>query len=236
MTRLRRFVPLLAVAALLAAAAIAASLATPQITSVPVPHGADSPQPLPSDGALPTGNAAPTAGAVAQHTMQVPGWVTTLVSALCACLVAGVVALIIWMMVRDSIATRRGRLPVEREPANPAASRDTVLAAVDAGLSDLDDTDGDPRRAVIACWVRLEQAAASAGTPRQAGDSPTDLVLRLLAAHQVSATVLYPLAETYRIARYATQPVDTGMRDRARSALRQLRTELANEPVIGSSK
>ena len=30
----------------------------------------------------------------------------------------------------------------------------------------------DPRRAVIACWVRLEQAAAAAGTPRQVGDSP----------------------------------------------------------------
>jgi hypothetical protein len=30
--------------------------------------------------------------------------------------------------------------------------------------------------------------------------------------------------------------VDTGMRDRARSALRQLRAELASEPVMGTSK
>ncbi len=59
-----------------------------------------------------------------------------------------------------------------------------MLAAVDAGLADLDD--GDPRAAVIACWVRLEEAAAAAGTPREPGDTPGELVLRLLAGHQVS--------------------------------------------------
>jgi hypothetical protein len=168
--------------------------------------------------------------------MEIPGWASKLLSGLCVALVAAVVVLIIWMVLRERVVTRKGRLPVEEEPAVPAADREKVLAAVDAGLSDLNDSDADPRRAVIACWVRLEAAAASAGTPRQPGDSPTDLVLRLLSAHQVSAPVLYPLADLYRLARYATHAVDTGMRDRARSALRQLRAELASEPVMGTSK
>ena len=102
---------------------------------------------------------------------------------------------------------------------------------MDAGLADLDDADADPRRVVIACWVRLEQAAAAAGTPRDVGDTPTELVTRLLAGHAVSAAVLYRLAEVYRLARYATHTVDESMRDQARAALGQLRAELSAERV-----
>ena len=83
---------------------------------------------------------------------------------------------------------------------------------------------------MIACWVRLEQAAAAAGTPRQPGDTPTELVTRLLAGHDVSAAVLYALAEVYRLARYATHTVDATMRDQARAALHQLRAELSPVP------
>jgi hypothetical protein len=101
------------------------------------------------------------------------------------------------------------------------------MAAVEAGLVELSDTDTDPRRAVIACWVRLERAAAAAGTPRLVGDSPTELVTRLLSAHQVSRPTLEGLAEVYREARYATHPVGERSRQDALAALRQIRAELA---------
>jgi hypothetical protein len=100
------------------------------------------------------------------------------------------------------------------------------VAALDAGLEELSDTDRDPRRAVIACWVRLEDAAAAAGTPRHPGDSPTDLVGRLLAEQRVDAGVLAALLEVYREARYATHTVDDQMRSQARSALQRLRADL----------
>src|SRR5262249_18730925 len=98
---------------------------------------------------------------------------------------------------------------------------------VDEGLADLDDADADPRRAVIACWVRLERAAAEAGTPRGVGDTSADLVSRLLASHMVSGTVLAAFASVYREARFATHTVDVAMREQARAALRQVRDELA---------
>jgi hypothetical protein len=79
---------------------------------------------------------------------------------------------------------------------------------------------------VIACWLRLEQAAAAAGTPKRIGDSPTDLVSRLLQAHAVNADVLAAFADVYREARYATHTVDDRMRVQARSALQRIRTEL----------
>src|SRR5213076_2530874 len=118
------------------------------------------------------------------------------------------------------------------EPPPPVAHPEQVVAAVDAGLAELADSDADPRRAVIACWVRLEQAAAAAGTPRNVGDTPAELVTRLLAGHAASATVLYQLAEVYRLARYATHTVDATMRDQARAALGQVRAELSGHQVI----
>jgi len=233
-TGLRRFVPLLAVGGLLAAAAVAASLSTPQITSVPS-LGHSSPGP---EGAVPSaeeGTPQDFPGNV-QHSYTPSGWLATLISVLCIAVVVAVVALVLWLVLRDQLTRRRRRFEVVADEPVTLGRREAVLAAVDAGLSGLADDDTDPRRAVIACWLRLEEAAAAAGTPREPGDTPADLVLRLLAAHQVSAAVLLPLAEVYRLARYATHTVDTGMRDSARAALRQLRAELSAEPVMGSAK
>jgi hypothetical protein len=235
MNGLRRFGPLLAVFALLGAAAVAASLATPQITSVPVAPGR---QTLGPDRDGPTGpppsQVVPSAPGRVQHDVVLPGWINTVVSTVCLLVVLAVVALVAWMLLRDRLDGRRRVAELAEPPM--VEGREEVLAAVDAGLSNLDDDDTDPRRAVIACWLRLEEAAAAAGTPRQPGDAPADLVLRLLSAHQVSAGVLIPLAEVYRLARYATHTVDSGMRDSARAALRQLRAELSREPVMGSPK
>ena len=106
-----------------------------------------------------------------------------------------------------------------------------MWGAVDQGLDALAETDADPRRAVIACWARLEAVAAGAGAgiARRPGDTSTDLVVRLLGAHRVSADVLADFAAVYRLARFAAHGVDDGMRLRAQAALRQLRDEMAAE-------
>jgi hypothetical protein len=232
----RRIVPLLAVGALLGGVAIAASLSTPQITRVPVLGGSEEPA-FRSNSPSPVTRTAQNLPGQVQRDFTLPGWLNTLVSVLCIAIVVAIVAAVLWLALGRMVGSSR-RLIEEAGPEAPTATmrRDEVLAAVDAGLVDLDDSDTDPRRAVIACWVRLEEAAAAAGTPRRPGDAPADLVLRLLAAHQVSAGVLLPLADVYRLARYATHTVDAGMRDSARAALRQLRAELAAEPAMGSSK
>jgi hypothetical protein len=234
-TGLRRFVPLLAVGGLLAAAAVAASLATPQITSVPSPLTHRTPGPTAS-APVPEGATPKDIAGHVQDSYTPSNWLTYLITGLCAAIVLVVVVLVVWTLVLQHLTVRRRRVEVVTDEVAAPGRREAVLAAVDAGLSGLEDDDADPRRAVIACWLRLEEAAAAAGTPRKPGDAPADLVLRLLAAHQVSAAVLLPLAEVYRLARYATHTVDMGMRDSARAALRQLRAELSNEPAIGSAK
>lgn len=220
---LRRWWPLAAVLGLLFLAALAATRSEPQLQRInPAAEPTAEPAPLLPPAPLETsaGGAGPAATPAG-----LPDWVGT--AALVVLGIAGLVlvALVAWAIVRDR--ARRGARSSDRAPvaAEPRTAEELV-AALDAGLEELSDTDRDPRRAVIACWVRLEQAAAAAGTRRHAGDSPTDLVGRLLREQWVDAQVLAALLEVYRQARYATHTVDDQMRTQARSALQRLRADL----------
>jgi hypothetical protein len=223
----RGWVPLAAVVALLGAAMLASMYANPVIP--PLIEGGrqrqDAPRTQPPQAAeLATPTATPTAAPIET---TVPVWLSWVVSAICLAAIVTVIVMLLWILVRDRLMQRRRALPVDAGRLPTVADTERhVRAAVDVGLADLDDADADPRRAVIACWLRLEAAAAEAGTARETGDTSTDLVARLLADHMVSADVLAGLAAVYREARFATHTVDETMRDQARSALRQLRDEL----------
>jgi hypothetical protein len=225
---LRRWWPLAAVVVLLGIASFAATHSSPQLRRVQphleITYAPDEPRPAtpPPDEA----GEAP-AEAPAEPETGLPDWVGRVALTLLGVLGAAAALLVVWALVRDQLRRRalRPATVVDQEPAAQAA--EDVVAALDAGLQDLSDNDRDPRRAVIACWVRLEQAAAAAGTPRRPGDTSTDLVGRLLAEQQVSADVLAELARVYREARYATHLVDERMRADARGALQRLRADLA---------
>jgi hypothetical protein len=222
----RQWIPLLGVAALIGVAAIAAALSQPRLTRVPPPQLQQSPAPQPS-GELPSLPPPGTADTGERRDL-LPAWLQQAAMVLCALVILTIIVIVLWVILRNTLTVRRGTLPVDGGPATPLRPKsDEVVAALDAGLAELSDADSDPRRAVIACWVRLEHTAADAGTPRQIGDSPTDLVLRLLNAHRVDRRVLDGFAGLYREARYATHVVDESMRAQAQSALRQLRAELA---------
>jgi ABC-type transporter Mla MlaB component len=221
---LRRWWPLAAVLVLLFVTSLAATRSQPQLDQIKPNSTATTPPPL-----LPTAQPSVTrAGAQPATPAQgLPDWVGTV--AVVLLILVGLVALgvVITALIRDQ-AKRRARRggKLKRRGANPPRTADELVAALDAGLEELSDADRDPRRAVIACWVRLEQAAAAAGTPRHPGDTPTDLVGRLLAEQQVDSAVLAALLEVYRQARYATHTVDDQMRRQAREALQRLRADL----------
>jgi uncharacterized protein DUF4129 len=225
---LRRWWPFAAVVVLLGLAAVAAGHSALEVRRAePALPAAPGAQEDFSEPVTPSWSPLPSEEIVQAEPSDLPGWLAPLATVLCVAVVLVVVGLVAWTLLRDAVAKRRRRaVDYRTEPAPPARTADEVVAALDAGLDDLSDTDGDPRRAVIACWLRLEQAAAAAGTPRQIGDSPTDLVSRLLHTHDVSADVLAALADVYREARYATHTVDERMRAQARSALQRIRAEL----------
>jgi hypothetical protein len=223
----RRWVPLAAVVALLGAAMLASMYANPVIP--PLDEGGRQRQIPRQTEAPPTGEASSSSATPSASPVEttVPPWLSWAVTVICLAAFVTVIVMLLWILVRDRLVQRRRAIAVDPGQLPTAGETERhVRAAVDVGLADLDDADADPRRAVIACWLRLEAAAAQAGTVREAGDTSTDLVARLLADHMVSADVLAGLAAVYREARFATHTVDAAMRDQARSALRQLRDEL----------
>ena len=222
---LRRWWPPAAVLGLLFLAALAATRSEPQLERISPEAAPTQEAPLlpPAPEATAAGQAPP---ATAEPATGLPDWVGTAALVVLGVAAAVLVALVVWAIVRDQARRRNRRARPQVGVREEPRTAEDLVAALDAGLEELSDTDRDPRRAVIACWVRLEQAAAAAGTPRHPGDSPTDMVGRLLREQQVDAGVLAALLEVYRQARYATHTVDDQMRRRARSALQRLRADL----------
>lgn len=227
MNALRRWAPMLAVGILLAAAWATAALSSPELNNLPVP-------PLATATSLPTGQPASGEQAPAspdpedRTQVEMPDETSGIISIVALIIVVVAGGMVTWVLVRKRVFhTRGGQLVVQRRsPARRRSRPEDVVEAINAGLSELADLEADPRGAVIACWVRLEAAAALAGTPRRPADSPTDLVGRLLASHNVSPDVLEGFAVVYREARFAAHPIAEEMRPAALDALRQIRSEL----------
>ena len=140
--------------------------------------------------------------------------------------IAGIVALIgyglYWLFVKrpsgwDKVDTRTASQP----------DTEQLRQAVRAGLSEI-DAGGDPRKAVIACWLRLERAAAQAGVPRLDTETPTDLMHRVLAECQVDDRALAELAAAYHRARYAPHEITGDDRETARAALSAVDAQLTS--------
>jgi hypothetical protein len=224
--RARSWWPLLAVTVLLVLAGSAAAVATPQLTRVPVPHSRQDDGPAPIyNGPTPVRRSPSESRTDRVARLSAPGWLLPLLGGLLLALVGAGLIIVLWRLARGRMRSRPA--PPDEPAVKPMVAADEVVAAVDAGLSDLSDTDVDPRRAVIACWLRLEEVAAAAGTPRHPADTPTDLVTRLLAAHMdADPAVLGAFADIYRRARYATHSVDEQMRGQARTALERVRSAL----------
>jgi hypothetical protein len=223
--RLRRWLPVITVAALLGAAMVAAVYANPRFESGLGQVGSSQQPVAPPTFEPPTEEPPPTSGG-ASDASPLPAWVGYLVGALCIVAVVALVGALLWQTLRDRLTTRRTVVAVVDPEEVRRRAQERIRAAVDEGLTDLDVADRDPRRAVIACWVRLEAAAAAAGTAREPGDTSSELVERMLAEHAITGPVLAGFAAVYREARFATHVVDEAMREQARAALRQVRDEL----------
>jgi hypothetical protein len=147
--------------------------------------------------------------------------------------VAGVL-LTIWLIVRFVPRWERKRyrparssdlqqVPADVEPplaGELSATFDVALAAFRAG---------DRERAIIACWIRLEQLAEAAGFARQSSETSTDLARRWLADLPLDPAALGQLAALYREARYSGHYMSDAAIDSARAALARLRAELDRE-------
>jgi len=85
---------------------------------------------------------------------------------------------------------------------------------------------GAPRDGIVQCWLRLEEAVASAGVPPYPYETSSEFVVRMLHALDLDPRATGRLASLYREARFSRHELGEDARTAARSALEQIDAEL----------
>lgn len=145
------------------------------------------------------------------HGYTVPGWLLwTALSLVLAGLVVG--AGLLWWRSREPAAIAG----LEATPAE---------AAVQAAMGVLDGVN-DPREAVIAAYVAMQETLAARGVPRLAAEAPREYLQRVLRASDASEAEAKTLTGLFEEARFSTHPISGGIRERALAALRAVRATM----------
>jgi hypothetical protein len=80
----------------------------------------------------------------------------------------------------------------------------------------------DPRRAILACYARMERGLASRGIPRAPEETALEYMRRLLEGAGAPNDPLRSLTALFHLAGFSAQPMDESMRETAISALRAI--------------
>jgi hypothetical protein len=139
-----------------------------------------------------------------------PGWISLVIVGL---LLAAIAAA---MVVRRERARRR-RVALSG-PGQLAELLDDTLA----GLED----ETDPRRSVIAAWIRMEGGLGAAGLPRRPAEAPLEYVARVLESASIRPESVRRLADLFERAKFSQHTIDERMRAEAIEAVTIIRAEL----------
>jgi hypothetical protein len=132
---------------------------------------------------------------------------------------AAVLNLIRWLLTRDWRWRRRERDPEElafETLGAPALAR-TMTQGAQAQRRALEL--GNPRNAIVECWHRFEQHAATAGIERAPWETSSEFTLRVLDDVSADPVAVSELAGLYRDARHSAHEITEESRARARDAL-----------------
>lgn len=160
-----------------------------------------------------------------------PVWVSVIIWILLATMVAGVAALLLWLLaaVLREVRARRIR-PEERDEVAFAVLDEPVRVAeqvaADAEEQDTLLREGDPRNGIVAAWHRFEVQGERAGVGRRVSETSSEYALRILDLADADAGPVNRLAELYREARFSDHAVTEEHRSEALAALAAIRHSL----------
>jgi hypothetical protein len=149
--------------------------------------------------------------------------------------VVGIVALLVTINLVRSMGWRRVLRRLSSLLSDPAAASDDEakrpeLEALGTLLAEVTvegpETEPDPRRAVVACYLRMLEVGARHGPERRDSETPAEYLRRMLAATATAIAPATSLTGLFERARYSEQPVDESMRSGAIAALGALRRDL----------
>jgi hypothetical protein len=114
-------------------------------------------------------------------------------------------------------------LLVRRRRSGPVGEEGAGDALAAAAVESLDDlrAEGDVRRAIIACYARMERALAAVGESRRPAEAPLEYLRRVLVS--LAPAPASRLTELFERAAFSVEPMGVPERERAIAALEALR-------------
>lgn len=140
----------------------------------------------------------------------------------------GVAVALLFLAAAIGVAVARRRA----SRATPDASNpvpDAFAQGLEAGARDLAGI-ADPRRAVIACYARMEGALAAVGLPRRPHETPFELLARVLERWKVAEPHAERLTTHFERAMFSPRSVDEPTRQEALEALHAVQADLGSKP------
>jgi hypothetical protein len=160
-----------------------------------------------------------------------PLWLKLFVWTVLGALLAGGVALVLWLLIEVVRHVRARRGMHEQRPDveftvldEPGRVAEQVVR--DAGEQDALLRDGDPRNAIVETWHRFEVQGERAGVPRRASETSSEYALRILDLAEADDAPVTRLAELYREARFSDHEITEQHRSEAVDALAAIRRSL----------
>ncbi|WP_134772611.1 DUF4129 domain-containing protein [Ornithinimicrobium flavum] len=117
----------------------------------------------------------------------------------------------------------------DRRTDLPSPHEDELVALLEASSDEVRYralTEGDPRNAVVACWVALEEAAHRSGLREDRSRTAAELTTSVLSRWQVDPQAITTLSEAYREARFSRHEVTEAQRAAAVDALETIHGDL----------
>lgn len=133
----------------------------------------------------------------------------------------------VWLRRRRAERSRRREgtgASVGHDDALDQEVPDAITQAAEDQLTAV--TTGSPRNAIVACWLGLEDAAASAGSARDPAETSAEFTARTLSTYAVDDAAITALSALYREARFSEHPLTETHRSTAVDALHRLRADL----------
>jgi hypothetical protein len=150
-------------------------------------------------------------------------WIAIVAGAALA--VVAIIASYVWRRRRWGTGPVAGGLP--RRGLDE--QRRQVVEVIDESLEAL-EAEPDPRKAVIAAYVRMDRWLARAGFGRRSSEAPFEHLDRIVDGLGATTAVGGTLAGLYERAKFDYRPCGPEMKQAAIAALVQLREELASLP------
>jgi hypothetical protein len=135
---------------------------------------------------------------------------------------ASLLVVVLVLLAAGVLGARRRR----STDSSLSRTEEAMIYALDQSLDDLRG-ESDVRRAIIACYARMERALERAGSARRPAEAPFEYLVRVLERITAHGRAARALTELFERAKFSVEPMGEREKEQAIGALELLRAEVS---------